>query len=222
MGVRLSPIASKKTTLYPFGWENTFFQNRIKIKSRLCVQGHSLVLNSRCQNLGDETVEITPILKLDPAALEKKVNGVRTWREDHRDTGSLCLVAHDRLQTGTWIQAPGFKDYLIDAETYVLLASDELNTRVEDWSLVLSNTEVLPHKWGRSDNFFLLCGDSTPQIEDTLAHLRRNPAIPWKEQITRNTTIARRSPRLQVSRFRFADAVYRLLPLVYRSHKGKP
>jgi hypothetical protein len=218
-GCEVIPHRFKKTILYPFGWENTFFQNGIRIQSRLCVQGHTLILNSRCQNLREETVEITPILKLDPAALEKNVNGKRIWREDQSDKGSLCLVAHDQLQTSTWIKAPGFKDYLLDAETYILITSDDLDTRVEDWSLMLSNTEVPPYKWGRSVNFFILCGDSTPQIKDTLAHLRREPANPWKEQLTRSSTIAKNCPRLQISRFRFADAIYRLSPLYTEATK---
>jgi hypothetical protein len=203
----------QSVTIMPYGWENHFRHKGLNIHSSLCAQGSSLVWQVQVSNMGSEAVAVTPTLTLESDALSLEVNGRRTWNGPETWQGSLRLTAHDQLQTRTWINTPGFKDFFIDAKTILLLSTSDPLPRIEGLSLNLASEKIPPGGQGRVNYFFIICGSSEEQVARELDRLRAAPEHCGQEQSIRYAARAKAHPTIQVDGFPFAAAVFDLAPL---------
>lgn len=223
----------ERVRVLPYGWENEFAEGKLRIQTALVARGHSLTWQVRCLNDSSRPVRATPVLRLDHGALNWQVNGLREWRAPEAIGGALLVTAHDRLQTGTWISFPGFRDVMVEAETALLLAGETTEVEVPGDRVRLLTEELAPGAWGRTRYFFIVCAgaalnpgsgagrdvgetareDARNLALTRLAGLRAAPGQAQTEQAKRYAQRIATAPRLQVTGYPVAQAVYRLAPV---------
>ena len=213
------PHQFNKIVILPYGWENTYEWRRLEITSKLCTFGSIFIWEIHCTNHFDHLVNVAPVLRLNPLALNRQVNGQRSWDEPGPHPSGFTLVAHDQLQTRDWIDVPGFRDVWIDADTIIELAGIPTGQPGQKFSVQTTPERIPAGGKSRSNYFLLICSRSREIADKHAALLSADPEKPFEVQSRRYSRRSNAHPQLSVDGYEVARATFDLAPIYAEAMK---